>query len=37
MQSLADIEAARRVLGYRAAIDFPEGLRRTLEWYSKSR
>jgi UDP-glucose 4-epimerase len=37
MHSLADIEAARRVLGYRAAIDFPEGLRRTLEWYSKSR
>jgi nucleoside-diphosphate-sugar epimerase len=37
MHSLADIEAARRVLGYRGAIDFPEGLRRTLEWYSKSR
>jgi UDP-glucose 4-epimerase len=37
MHSLADIEAARRVLGYRGAIDFAEGLRRTLEWYSKSR
>jgi nucleoside-diphosphate-sugar epimerase len=34
--SLADITAARSQLGYRAAISFPEGLRRTVDWY-KSR
>jgi UDP-glucose 4-epimerase len=31
--SLADISAAREKLGYRAAIDFAEGLRRTVAWY----
>jgi len=37
MHSLADIEAARRVLGYKGEISFAEGLRRTLEWYAKAR
>ncbi len=31
--SLADITAARRDLGYTASIDFAEGLRRTVNWY----
>ncbi|MBI3697351.1 MAG: SDR family oxidoreductase [Acidobacteria bacterium] len=31
--SQADISAARRDLGYRPAVDFEEGLRRTLEWF----
>ncbi|MEP0846481.1 MAG: SDR family oxidoreductase [Phycisphaerae bacterium] len=31
--SLADIDAARRVLGYRPQVMFGDGLRRTLEWY----
>ncbi|MCX7682897.1 MAG: SDR family oxidoreductase, partial [Anaerolineae bacterium] len=31
--SLADISAIREKLGYRVAIDFREGLRRTVEWY----
>ena len=31
--SWADISAARRALGYTAAVSFPEGLRRTIEWY----
>jgi UDP-glucose 4-epimerase len=33
--SLADIAEARRRLGYRAAVDFPEGLRRTFAWYQQ--
>jgi UDP-glucose 4-epimerase len=37
MHSLADIEAARRVLGYKGEISFAEGLRRTLDWYAKAR
>jgi nucleoside-diphosphate-sugar epimerase len=31
--SLADISLAGNLLGYRPAIDFREGLRRTVEWY----
>jgi UDP-glucose 4-epimerase len=31
--SLADITEARTRLGYRAAVSFPEGLRRTVDWY----
>jgi UDP-glucose 4-epimerase len=31
--SQADISLARRELGFEPAIDFEEGLRRTLEWY----
>jgi UDP-glucose 4-epimerase len=31
--SQADISRARRELGFEPAIDFEEGLRRTLEWY----
>ena len=32
--SLADITAARERLGYRGAISFAEGLRRTVAWYA---
>ena len=35
--SLADVSAARANLGYRGAIDFEEGLRRTIAWYSERR
>ena len=35
--SLADISAARAGLGYRAAVDFQEGLRRTIAWYGQAR
>jgi nucleoside-diphosphate-sugar epimerase len=35
--SLADISAARDTLGYRAPVDFGEGLRRTVAWYSERR
>lgn len=31
--SLADIQLARRLLGYSPAVEFSEGLRRTVEWY----
>jgi UDP-glucose 4-epimerase len=31
--SLADIRLARELLGYEPAVDFREGLRRTVEWY----
>jgi UDP-glucose 4-epimerase len=31
--SLADISAAKRLLGYRPAVPFEEGLARTLAWY----
>ena len=34
--SLADINSAWRVLGYRAQVRFQEGLRRTVDWYSAS-
>jgi UDP-glucose 4-epimerase len=33
--SLADISAARQVLGYTAAVSFEEGLDRTIEWYKR--
>jgi UDP-glucose 4-epimerase len=33
--SLADISRAQQHLGYAPAIDFEEGLRRTVEWYRK--
>jgi len=32
--SLADISAAREVLGYEPEVSFREGVRRTVEWYS---
>jgi len=35
--SLADIAAARQGLGYRGAVDFKEGLRRTIAWYADRR
>ena len=35
--SLADISAARQGLGYRGAVDFKEGLRRTIAWYAERR
>jgi UDP-glucose 4-epimerase len=31
--SLADISKAESALGYKPAVDFEEGLRRTVEWY----
>jgi UDP-glucose 4-epimerase len=34
--SLADISLAGKLLGYAPAIDFREGLRRTVEWYRSS-
>src|SRR5207302_1165114 len=34
--SLADIGLARDLLGYEPAVDFREGMRRTVEWYRKS-
>lgn len=33
--SLADIAKAKRLLGYEPAIDFDEGLRRTVEWFKR--
>jgi UDP-glucose 4-epimerase len=33
--SLADITAARQVLGYTASVSFEEGLDRTIEWYKR--
>jgi nucleoside-diphosphate-sugar epimerase len=35
--SLADITKARTMLGYEPRIDFPEGLRRTVDWYRENR
>jgi UDP-glucose 4-epimerase len=35
--SLADITAARKVLGYTAQISFEDGLSRTIEWYKRQR
>ena len=32
--SLADIEAARKLLGYEPKVDLSEGLRRTIDWYA---
>ena len=34
--SLADIERAQRLLGYRVLADFDEGLRRTVAWYQRA-
>jgi UDP-glucose 4-epimerase len=34
--SQADVSLARDLLGYKPAIDFDEGLRRTIEWISAS-
>jgi UDP-glucose 4-epimerase len=34
--SLADIGLATELLGYKPAVDFREGLRRTVEWYRES-
>jgi UDP-glucose 4-epimerase len=33
MHSLADIQAARSLIGYQPQVRFAEGLRRTIEWY----
>ena len=33
MHSLADIQAARRLIGYEPQVRFAEGLARTIEWY----
>jgi UDP-glucose 4-epimerase len=33
--SLADITEARTRLGYKAAVSFPEGLKRTTAWYAE--
>jgi nucleoside-diphosphate-sugar epimerase len=35
--SLADISAARKVLGYTASVPFEDGLARTIEWYKRHR
>ena len=35
--SLAEISAARQGLGYKGAVDFKEGLRRTIAWYAERR
>lgn len=35
LRSVADIGLARQRLGYDPAVDFREGLRRTVEWYRK--
>jgi nucleoside-diphosphate-sugar epimerase len=35
--SLADITMARELLGYEVKVDFREGLRRTVEWFSTER
>jgi len=35
--SLADITAARTVLGYTAPVSFEDGLKRTVEWYREKR
>jgi UDP-glucose 4-epimerase len=34
--SQADIEKARRLLGYQTTVSFEEGLKRTVEWYRAS-
>jgi UDP-glucose 4-epimerase len=35
--SLADISAARKILGYSAPVSFEDGLARTIEWYKRQR
>jgi len=34
--SLADISLAREMLNYKVEVDFTEGIKRTVEWYSKN-
>jgi UDP-glucose 4-epimerase len=34
--SLADIQLAGSLIGYKPIVDFPEGLRRTVDWYRAS-
>ncbi|MDP8216692.1 MAG: SDR family oxidoreductase [Candidatus Kaelpia imicola] len=34
--TLADITRARSILGYRAEVDFKEGVRRTIEWFKEN-
>jgi UDP-glucose 4-epimerase len=34
--SLADIQLARDLIGYKPIVDFREGLRRTVDWYRAS-
>jgi nucleoside-diphosphate-sugar epimerase len=34
--SLADIAAARQLLGYEPRVDFQEGLRRSIDWYRRN-
>lgn len=34
--SLADIQLAHQLLGYKPKVDFREGLRRTVEWYQRA-
>ncbi len=34
--SYADVELARRVIGFRPTVPFEEGLRRTIDWYRKN-
>jgi nucleoside-diphosphate-sugar epimerase len=34
--SLADISAAEKAIGYKVAVDFREGLRRSIEWYRRA-
>ena len=31
--SLADVQLAGKLIGYKPIVDFPEGLRRTVDWY----
>jgi nucleoside-diphosphate-sugar epimerase len=33
--SLADTNEAQKALGYRTLVEFPEGLRKTVEWYKR--
>jgi UDP-glucose 4-epimerase len=35
--SLADLSRAEKQLGYRVQVGFEDGLRRTVDWYLKSR
>ncbi|MFQ5845084.1 MAG: LPS biosynthesis protein WbpP, partial [Planctomycetota bacterium] len=35
--SLADTTKAQEMLGWRACISVPDGLRKTIEWYRKDR
>jgi len=36
MHSVAQIDLARKVLGYTPIIDFQEGLKATVEWYQSA-